>query len=408
MLIFNAPINMPPANRLHENEDCLPAGDVDVRVDTAGPPWQIESDIATIARDYFCPDDPAPTDNPNQSPTPAPNGDVNVNLQLEGTWNSNFNEFQATARMCDFDESGDVDWESCGEGSNKSSSTDITRKSTGTSINKTVTLNIADTQGGPKALVIIYDYKRTDGKIDNTGIQVEVVNNTECGPSEVDFGAYVCGVDAGGAPLNTSFKLVLPTHNATAYELRLGREVNEFREIIEPCTHAIDTNNKNGTAAQGERGQCSSYAEGNTIKVAFHNRESTEQKIYWLLGRCNGTFDDNEGYCETNAPVETTNLVQNIFDAEQTLTLPAGQVAVCTFDKSKYPTTENEANVRSSGAVSCVTAAPTATPVHTLTPSPTATSTPTPTPVRATTPNPGTGTPVPDADAGYYTSIFVL
>lgn len=404
MLLFNAPINMPPSSRLPEGADCLPAGNLDVRVDTAGPPWQIQPEVATIDRGYFCPDEPNPTGDPNSTPTPAAPGTITVNLQLEGDWKSNFNEFQATAMTCDFAEDGLPDWETCGSGGNKTSNTDVTRKGSGSSINKTVNLTISDTPGGPKALVLFYDYKRTDGKADNTGVKVEPINNTNCGPSYVDFGAYVCGVELGAAGLTTTFKLKIPTPNATTYELRLGKEEAETREILDPCTHAIDSNNKQGTVATGERGQCSSVAVGNNFKVTYHNSGSTEEKLYWLLGRCNGTYDENEGYCEINAPVETTELVQNFFELENATTLAAGQVLVCTFDKSKYPTTENEANVRSSGAVVCESVAPTPTPINSPTPTvaPTATNTPTPT---AST-NPPTATPTPSgAESDYFTGI---
>ncbi len=407
-LLFNAPINMPAASRLPEGAECLPAGDLDVRVDTAGPPWQVQSEIATISRSYFCPDDPpAPTVDPNVTPTVAPAGTVTVNLQLEGTWKAGFNEFQATAMTCDFNDQGEVDWETCGSAGNKTSNTDITRKGTGATINKTVNLSITDTPGGPKALVVFYDYKREDGKADNSGIRVELINNTNCSPGHVDFGAYVCGVEIPAAGKTTTFKLILPSPSSTTYELRLGSEETEVRTLFEPCTHTIDSNNKQGSAAEGERGQCSSFVADNKVKVTYYNPGTTEKKLYWLLGRCNGTYDENEGYCEVNAPIDTPELVQNFFEPEATITLAAGQVLVCTFDKLKYPTTENEANVRSPGVVSCESAAPTPTPIATSTPVPTATTVPSPTPTTnpRTTPS---ATPVPTqgaGGAGFYNSI---
>jgi hypothetical protein len=406
MLLFNAPINMPAATRLPEGAECLPAGDLDIRVDTAGPPWQLQAEVGKISRSYFCPDDPQPTNNPNQSPTPAQPGDITVNLQLAGTWKSNFTEFQATAMTCDFTEQGDINWESCGAQGNKTSNTDITRKGTGTTINKTVNLTINDTPGGAKALVLFYDYKRDDGKADNTGVRIEPINNTNCSPSYVDFGAFVCGINLGASGKTTTFKLQLPTANVTTYELRLGKEDGEARSLLDPCTHAIDTNNKQGSDSEGNRGQCSSSAAGNNIKVTYHNNGTTEEKLYWLLGRCNGTFDENDKICEVNAPVDTPELVQNFFEVENAITLPAGQVIVCTFDKSKYPTTENEANVRSSGAVSCENAAPTATPIWSPTPT-TIPPTPSLTPRATATPNPRfSPTPTPDtSNAGFYTSI---
>lgn len=404
MLLFNAPINMPPASRMEEDQDCLPPEDVIVRVDTAGPPWQIEGDVATIDRGYFCPDDPAPTDDPNQTPTPAPNGDITVNLQLEGTWKTNFNEFQVEAVTCDFTEGGEVDWETCGQGDNKSSNVDVTRKGSGSTINKTVNLSVADTQGGSKALVLFYDYKNTNGKADNTGISVEPIGTTSCDAPYIDFGAYVCGIDLGATGVATTFKLVLPSSNATTYELRLGTEEGEERTVIDVCTHSIDTNNKQGSTAGDDRGQCNSYAAGNTFKVTYHNTDTSDVKLYWLLGRCNGTYDENEGYCEVNAPEETDDLIQNFFEPETATSLAPGQVLVCTFDKSKYPAVENEANVRSSGAVACESAAPTATPIHSPTPSPSPSPTATPTPVRTST-----NTPTPpedeDADSSYFTSV---
>jgi len=406
-LLFNVPINMPARTRLPAGADCLPAGDLKVRVDTsARNPWMIQPEVATISRSYFCPDPPAPTNDPNQTPTPAAAANATVNLQLSGTWKAGFNEFQTTAMMCNFATDGSVDWESCGAQGNKTSNTDITRKGSDSTINKTINLSVNQTPGGTKALVIFYDYKLENGKADNSGIRVEEVAPTHCESPHIDFGAFVCGVHVPAAGLTSTFKLMLPTATATTYELRLGKEESEARTIMDPCTHTIDSSNKEGSESDTERGRCSSTAADNKIKVTYYNAGTAEEKLYWLLGRCNGTYDENEGICEVNAPVETTELVQNFFETENFITLAAGQVLVCTFDKSKYPITENEANVHTSGAISCVSAAPTPTPLATATPIPT--NTPAVAATATPIPNAPTATPTPPGShsgAGYTTSI---
>lgn len=401
-LIFNAPINLPPSSRLPEGADCLPEGDVKVRIDTKGPPWQIQHDVAIIRHSFFCPDaTPRPTQNPSITPTPVPPGNVTINLQLQGTWKNGFNEFQATAMACDFNNTGEVNWESCAINGNKQSNSDITRKG-GDRIDKTVNLTITNTAGGDKALVIFYDYKRQDGKADNTGIQVETVSNTTCSPGGIDFGAYVCGIEIPTTGTTKSFKLSLPDPTATTYELRLGKEGDsQSRVIMDFCAHAIDSNNKNESSS---REQCNSYiADNNKVRVVYYNATANNEKLYWLLGRCNGTIDNNEGVCEINSPTDTQDLVQNFFEQENVTTVNAGQIIVCTLDKSKYPATENETNVRTSGTVSCETAQPSPTPIYTATPTlsprPNATQTPTPVPPTAT-PTPGS-----TAGGGYYTSI---